>query len=959
VNDGCPPDQYALDYDNILKNNYLELYGNHHFEATELNVNGHYIDQPGNQLPDTVLLATRFSVPRLRASFVPRSRLTTRLNQATGHKLTLISAPAGSGKTTILSEWIADNTNMRSVAWLSLDEGDNDLIRFWRYCITALRKFEPHLGETALTWLHSVQPPAIEAVLIALLNDIVVLPHRIILVLDDYHVIVSPTIHRSLAFLLDHLPEHMHVIMTCRSDPPLSLPRLRARGELVEIRTPDLRFTFDEAITFLEQVMHVQLTREDIAILEERTEGWVTGLQLAGLFLQGRRDAADFVRSFSGTNRYVLDYLLEEVLHRQPGHIQTFLLETAILNRLTGPLCNVICDRNDGQEMLETLERANLFLIPLDTTRRWYRYHHLFADLLRHRLQLDAPERLADLHQRAAQWYESHGMIVDAIGHALVAQNFVYSVCLINEVAETMLMRGEAMTVVNWLKRLPTSLLHTQPELSFAYALALLALSQFDAVEPYLQYAERALIHHHEEHLEPSLPESETQYMKGRIAAARSTVAANLGDYQHAIELSHLALSTLPEQDVLARGMVTMNLGDSYVAVDDLKSAEQAFTESIALNQQSNSYLVSITTICSLGKLYEIRGQLHKAVTLYQQALHLANSLSRQEGLIVPSAGKAYIFLGNVLLEWNDLDTAFSHAMQGIELCKQWQHLYHLIEGYLLLLHVQLSRGNTEEALVAFAEIEHLVKDATMVQPKDQQAIPDYKRARLVDYVGATRAQLWLARGDLDSVARWVHERGLNIDDHSLSFFRGYVVLARLLLAQQKYDQAAKLSGRLLALVEQKGWLWGALEVLILQALALNGQGNTTAALHILIRALSLAEPEGYVRTFIDRGTSITWLLQQATSHDLVGNYARALLQACGDDVIPASSSTLVSPLSEREREVLRLLAAGMSNREIAETLVLTVGTVKWYVNSIYGKLAVRSRTQAVAQARVLGLLPS
>ncbi len=477
-----------------------------------MKVNDHYVDQPGNISPDTILLATRFSIPRPRASFVPRSRLTMRLNQATSHKLTLISAPAGSGKTTVLSEWIAENT--LPVAWLSLDEGDNDLVRFWRYCIAALRKFQPDLGGTALTLLHTTQPPAIEAVLIALLNDIALLPHKIILMLDDYHVIVSPIIHRSLTFLLDHLPEHMHVIMTCRSDPPLPLPRLRARGELIEIRTPDLRFTFDEAITFLEQVMHVQLSREDIAILERRTEGWVTGLQLAGLSLQGRQDSSDFVRSFSGNNRYVLDYLLEEVLHRQPEHIQTFLLETAILNRLTGPLCNVICDRHDGQEMLETLERANLFLVPLDTTRCWYRYHHLFADLLRHRLQQSAPEHLTDLHRRAVQWYEGQGMMIDAITHALAMQDFVYTARLISEVAEAMLMRGEAMTVANWLKQLPDALIHSEPKLSLAYALALLALSQFDAVEPYLQHAEHSLIQENEEHLQHFSCESEVQYMK-------------------------------------------------------------------------------------------------------------------------------------------------------------------------------------------------------------------------------------------------------------------------------------------------------------------------------------------------------------------------------------------------------------------------------------------------------------
>lgn len=916
------------------------------------------MQQPGNVSLD-ILLATRFSIPRLRASFVPRPRLITKLDQAITHKLTLISAPAGSGKTTILSEWIAGNPDL-PVAWLSLEKGDNDLVRFWHYCIAALRKFQPDLGETALALLASLpssQPPSIEAVLITLLNDLAALADDFMLVLDDYHVIASTTIHRSLEFLLHYLPEHVHIVITCRSDPPLPLSRLRALSEMIEIRATDLRFTFEEATAFLQQVMHIQLSPEDISTLEQRTEGWVTGLQLAALSLQGQRDSSAFVASFSGCDRYVLDYLLEEVLQQQPEPVQTFLMETSILNRLTAPLCNALCDRRDGQEMLEKLERANLFLVPLDNERRWYRYHHLFADLLRYRLQQLVPERFIDLHTRAAQWYEDNGIMIEAVHHALTIKDFVRAARLITGMAESMLMRGEAMTVFNWLNQLPTSLLYSQPELSLAYALALLALSQFDAVEPYLQYVEDALILANEGYRQR---DDEVQYMKGRIAAARSTVIANLGDYPRAIELAHLALSSLPEQDVLARGMVTLNLGDAYLAVGDSSRAELAFTESIALNKKANSHLVTITTICSLGKLHALGGRLHKAVELYQQALHLANALSRREGLIVPSAGKAYIFLGEVLLEWNDLDTALSHAMQGIELCKQWQHLEHLIEGYLLLIHVQLSRGNRAEAENALTELEHLVHDETLPS-ETVQATSNYKRAGFLDEMAAIKAHLWFVYDDLDAVAHWIYERALSIDDHDLSFFRGYIILTRLLFAQRRYDQALKLTERLFAFAAQRGWFRGTLELLILQALTLNAQGTTARALRSLIQALSLAQPAGYIRTFIDYGASISGLLQRATSHDLVGDYARTLLLACRDSMPPSSSpaTTLVSPLSEREREILRLLATGMSNRDIAEALVITVGTVKWYVNSIYGKLNVRSRTQAVARARETGILPS
>ncbi len=552
---------------------------------------------------DTFLLTTKIQPPRARAAQVARPRLTARLEQAIGHQLTLISAPAGSGKTTLLSEWLVNCS--APFAWVALDEEDNDAARFMGYCIAALRTLSPQLGATAMALLQTPEP--LEPVLITLMNELISLQQTdFLLILDDYHLIHNQAIQRAMTFLLEHQPAHMHLVIASRVDPPFPLARLRARGELNELHLGDLRFTPEETIDFCQQVMGLHLDPEHIATLEERTEGWIAGLQLAALSLHGRQSSAEvaaFVRSFSGRDRYVLDYLLEEVLQRLPAATLEFLLNTSVLDRLSPSLCAAVHDQHEPL-LLQELERANLFLVPLDNERCWYRYHHLFAELLRVQLRQRYPEREITLYQRAAQWYERHSMPTEAVSYALAAGDFERAARLINEVAESMLKRGEAATVAGWLKQLPDELVRSQPVLSLASAMTPLATSHFEQVEDYVQAAEQGL---------PSCEEAaeaSVRSLLGRIYAARATVASNQGEHERTIDLSHRALELLPAEDLLAHGIILLNLGDAYEESLDFAQAERFLQEAITLNQTASNVLVTVTAMGSLGELQEQRGQL-------------------------------------------------------------------------------------------------------------------------------------------------------------------------------------------------------------------------------------------------------------------------------------------------------------------------------------------------------------
>jgi LuxR family maltose regulon positive regulatory protein len=899
-----------------------------------------------------LFLTTKLFIPprRPRDSVVDRSRLTDRLAATDDQLLTLVSAPAGFGKTTLLSEWIPHSEHC--VAWLSLDPGDNDPPRFWAYVIAALQTLQPDLGASALALLDLPQTPPIESILTLLLNDVAAFPDRFALALDDYHVIETPTIHSALTFLLDHLPSNMHLMITSRSDPPLPLARWRARRQLTEIRAADLRFTSEEAATFLNQVMGLNLSADEIAALETQTEGWIAGLQLAALSMQGRDDVGGFIRSFTGSHTYIIDYLAEEVLQRQPEPIQSFLLQTSIPDRMCGPLCDAVLERTDSQATLETLQHSNLFVISLDDERRWYRYHHLFADVLRARLRQTQPDLIQDLHHRASAWYEQNGMLSEAVGHALAAQDFDQASRLIEQKSRAMWQRGEVATLQNWLAALPAGIRRSSPQLCLAQAWGALTISQIAVVEASILEAEAAM---------SQLAEAEAKPLSAQVDALQSTLANFRQDSAQAIELAHRSLAHLPEGDHFLRGHLAYNLGWAYLSRGDLPAASQKLREAATFSLREGDLSTAGLALNALGAGLEVRGRLREAASCYRQVIQAAQKDGRP--LPVAAACGAYVRLGGILYEWNQLEESAQCANQGIELNGPFQASGVVFVGCLVLTRVFQAHDDLTGAIDSLRNAETAARSGGI----------STATLRMVE---AVRAQLWLAQRNIADAAQWAtaYEHDLNFpaggdwpDAGQLSPIFDYecLTLARVRMAQARWDEALSLLTRLQPVVEAGTRKAGLIELLALRALTLQAQANSAESIVALERALTLAEPEGYIRTFVDEGeplrfliSDFRWQIGKHNSH--LKPYLEKLLEA-----FPVNGSTprephtgnLVEPLSDREQEVLRLIADGLSNREIAARLIIGLGTVKTHINNIFGKLNVKNRTQAVARARELNLL--
>lgn len=890
-----------------------------------------------------ILLTTRLTPPPLRGELVARPNLVARLEQARHYTLTLLSTPAGFGKTFLLGEWFS--TTSLPVAWLSLDKADDEFTSFWRYCIAALQTRYPQVGHAAQGLLQAPQRLSDSSILVSLLNDLSELTSELVLVLDDYHLLTSDAIHSSVSFLLEHLPPHLHLVIAGRVDPPLPLTRLRARGALLELRAQDLRFTTEETTIFLREVMSLPLTEEDALVLTEKAEGWVAGLQLAALSLQRQpqNDLSTLVRLFGGRDRYILEYLLSEVLQQQSAEIQDFLLKSSLLSRLSASLCVAVTGYTNAQAVLEEVERANLFLLPLDNECRWYRYHALFADLLRHRLELVAASDLPILHRRAAAWYEQHSLFSEAMGHLLALpdeENNTHAANLIVDLAEPMVLRGDASLLLAWLKQLPEQWIRTRPMLAFAAALALLAQSRFYEVEAYLRLAEGLTLE----------SEDEAAHWRGRLAALRSTVIVNTSREAHeAIEQSRQALALLSTHDPVGRGIAALNLGDALYFQGEFVSAQEVFVEAAEYNLEAKNYFVASITLASLGDLYSLQGGLCQAEQQFRLALRYAS----HSGHVLPTAGKAHSFLADILLEWNDVEAALKHAREGLRLCEQWGHTRHICDSYLSLakaLHVQ---GQREQAFAVLDEARTLVLKAR----EDVQLArhPTLDLDLLIEQVDVTRQRLLLWQGASESIAPMPHS-----PSYLLQLAR-QELRARVLIARGQTDETLHLLRHLLRDARSKQLGRHCLVFLCLNALAYAARGDQQEALVYLAEALRQAQPEGYIRTFVELGPSLCPLLRALSSRKDIGTYATRLLDAFPPVEIssgmPPTPSRLVEPLRKRELTILRLLSAGLSNREIAAQLVLTLGTVKWYVNAIYSKLGVRSRTQAVVRARELDLL--
>jgi LuxR family maltose regulon positive regulatory protein len=902
-----------------------------------------------------VLVATKFHVPR--AGFVPRPRLLARLAKDLGRGLTVVCTPAGFGKTTLLGDWA--RRSRRPVAWLSLDAGDNDPARFWRYVAEALERVRPGTCAPLEALLRSPQRPPREAVVTAVINQLVTVPGKdaITLVLDDYHLIEAPPVHAGMAFLLDRLPPGLRLVLASRADPPLPLARLRARGQLAELRAADLRFTLEETAAFLREATGLDLPPASVAALQDRTEGWAAGVQLAALSLAGHADPAGFVATFAGSHRFVLDYLTEEVLARQPEHLVRFLLETSVLERLSGPLCDAVTGRTDSQAVLEGLERANLFVVPLDEVRRWWRYHHLFADLLRARLAHERPGRVPGLHRAAATWHEEHGFADDAIRHAMAAGETAWAARLVEQHVEELLRRSEGATLNRWLAALPADSVRSRPRLCLAEAVSAVVGGRLEAVEPLLADAERAFAMTGEEPHEPSTPRalSVLANVPASIAFLHAEVARLRGDAACAIARDQEALAHLGESDWLLHSLIAWNQAVADWQRGRLGQAERALAAVAAERRAAGEGYLAIRVSHDLGQVQLAQGRLGAALDTYRQGLEATGEAGDQ----LPHLGIAHVGLAEVLYERDELPAALEHATQGVARCRHLADTTPLAIGLGMLARIRQAQGDVAGAVEAIGQADRVELSPQIVS--------------LLNPAPVWRARLLLANGEVAAAARWADERGLRTDGE-LSYPREgeYLVLARVLLAARQRGRARDLLARLHALAVAQERAGSVVELTALRALACDDQPT---ALAVLAEALSLGGPEGYVRVFADEGAPMARLIGRLAATRRAGEAGPAAavapryldrlgrtFQPSGRDVAQHASDTagvagLVEPLSDRELEVLRLLAAGRSNQQIADELVVVLATVKKHVGHILGKLGAANRTQAVARARVLGLL--
>ncbi len=919
------------------------------------------------------LLATKLYIPAARPGLVPRPRLTERVSSGIDRKLTLISAPAGFGKTTLVAEWLSAQSGIRC-AWLSLDSGDNDPLRFWQYVIAALQMVDSSLGRTAQAALQSPEPPPLEPLVASLINDLAGVSKPIVLVLDDYHLIVFDAIHCSLNYLLDHFPSRLHLIIITRADPPLPIPRLRGRVEMNEIRYSDLRFTTAETAELINNAGALDLSVEDIAALESRTDGWIVGLQMAALSLKGEPDRHGFIAALAGDNRYIGDYLTEEVLHRQPMPVQTFLLQTSILERLCGSLCDAVCPGDtgveNGREILGDLERANIFIFPLDNERNWYRYHHLFADLLQKRLrQSMEPQEIARLHLRASAWYEKEGFIAEAMSHALASSDFKYSAALGERQAPGLIYRGETALTLAWLRALPDDVIRSSPLLclhrawSELYAPSRPTRVSADTAELWAREAERAWESRIGDPGRPwgADPQAESRFA-GNVAAVRTRAWWRRGDPpEEIIRTARRALERVPDDDPGLRSILLYILGTSIseqqTAIQCLVEAREAGLAGGNLHFAMLAAFVQAAYLCYAGKF-------RRGASICREILRTIVEPSEREGHPLPLAAGGYAVLGSIFLEWGEFEEADRMLAKAAELLPLVGNIGPIARQWWSEAQARLKRYRGD-----WAGASDVIERMEILEPFEEKL------------AGALRARLWLTQAEHDPRAlkaadQWAAELDIT-QGIGKQYPVEFLTLARLLIARRRLSPSGRkpidLSPLLSALEKclvfaqdlRQGWL--EIELLMLQALAFHALGKIDQALPPLARALAMAEPEGFALLFLEEGAAMARLLYEAAQRGIAPEYVGRLLAAFPDAALmpasqiqrPATGTNLIEPLTQREIEVLRLIAEGLANREIAQRLVISPDTVKVHTRNIYGKLGVKKRTQAVAKARGLGILTS
>jgi LuxR family maltose regulon positive regulatory protein len=913
------------------------------------------------------VLKTKLNVPPRRKNTISRPTLVACIEEgiAQAHKLVLLSAPAGFGKSTLLSEWAAQTK--LSVAWLSLDEGDNDITRFITYLIASLRSVFPDIGIAALDLQRSPQPPPVETVLILLINELVGQDVRTALVLDDYHLIGSDQVHSAVHFLIENLPEKVCLILASRAEPPLSVARLRGRVHLTELSELNMRFTLEEARAYLQDVMHLDLSLEDIEELEKRTEGWIVGLQMAALSMQGRENPSSLIQSISGTHRFILDYLVEEVLLQQPPDVQEFMLKTSPLEQISAPLCADVLGeaffRRDHQEAegqssfstsqayLEHLERANLFIIPLDADRRWYRYHGLFSDLLQSRLEQAYSDFLPDLHRRASAWYEQNGMLREAVRHLMMAADYERAARLVAKNALSLVYEGNLATLAGWLDALPPAVKEAHPWLSIAHAWALTFAGQLATVP--------MLIRDAEDNLARVTDPIELKRLTGIIDALRAYLLALRGSMDLAAEFAGEALKLLPREDLILRGFSATLSATVLRWKGDLDAAADAYEQAIAINEEAGEGNLLLESLCDLAALQAVQGSLRLSMDTCQDALAIAEKHLDATGTRLPAHGYACIRKSDVLREWNDLEEARRYARLGLELSREWGQADLLVRVYIHSARVLQACGDDLESRQALQEAKRVARDLS----------PWY-----INRVEAWEADLALECGLSESALKWAEDQGDPLDEgvefHNLDLL---ITLARVRILSVQSSIAARseeqlkadeeLLDRLQDMAVESGAGRYLIEILLLKALHWMNTGGRARAMDDLEEALRLAEPEGYARIFLRQGKGMRVLLQEAGGATEESSYVRRLLAAFGEGTVvlaeprKAAFAGLVEPLSEREMDVLRLLPTHLTSPEIADELCIAVTTVRSHIKSIYGKLQVHSRGEAVEHAREIGVI--
>ena len=922
------------------------------------------------------LLATKFFIPSSSHALIPRPRLIELLNTSLESPLTLVSAPPGFGKTTLLSTWVQSLPSARPrVAWVSLDEGDNEGAMFWMYVLAALDSQQPGLCTQLVTYLQTQQAPPLRSVLQTLINRLAEQSEQFLLILDDYHLVKEQAVHTSLTYLVEHLPPQLHLILATRSDPPLPLSLLRARGHLREIHTGELRCTPEEVLAFLNKTVRIQFSQGMVEEVATRTEGWLVGLQLLGLSLQGQADPGDLLEEVHGNQRYIFDYLIEEVFQRQSASVQTFLLHTSILERLSAPLCDAILQQSGSQQMLEQLERANLFVVSLDRQRRWYRYHALFTEALRHRMEQTQSEFVPILHYRASQWYAQQGRLNEAIAHAIAAQQWQWAADLIMQVYTRVWGNSEHAILRRWLEKLPDDVMRSRPRLCLAYAKTLFMVAPYTTMERWLQDAETALRgtspvlkNGTAEIGAVSLSEQhERDNLLGEIAAYRAIITGYyLGEGHSTLAFCQEALAHLSEQNLLARAEVAYAQSLAYHSFGEIVAAIQSTKEATSLAQAAGDTSSTIIYMCRTAYSLLLHGKLYEVVQIAQQAALLGTTPS---GLPHAMMCWAYIFHADALRQWNRLDEALDLALQGTRLSEQTETIVALYLGYTILMRIYLARGEIDAARLAYQQAEEALTKTYSPYRRDAYLIVHW-------------VQFWLAIGDLERAMNWVQEIAQHTSAHfslahehsPLAHEREDVARARILLVQKMPAEALSLLEPFQVNAEKQERWSHVIEIKVLQALAHSMRNEDQEALAVLAQAVYLAEPENYIRIFVDEGTAMATLLSRLREQERKKGpapYLDALLAAFSPEgithkTLPTTSGQprgrvleqpLVEPLSERELEVLHWIARGDSNQQIADALVIALDTVKRHVTHIFEKLGVNNRVQAVARARALGLL--